>query len=36
MKVQEVENDVQIFGGILDTVAWSSNRWLKAEVLTYR
>lgn len=35
MKVQEVENYVQIFGSILDNVACGSNRWLKAEVLAF-
>lgn len=33
---REVENDVQIFGSILDNVACGSNKWLKAEVLAYR
>lgn len=36
MRVQEVENDMQIFSSTSDKVAQGSNRWSKAEVFRFR
>jgi len=36
MEIQEVENVVQVFGNILDDVAYGPARPLKAEVLACR